>query len=629
MQADFNDIDNRFFYDGTLGAEYHKDKTVFRVWAPLAEEVTLNIYATGNDDEILSGYSMVCENGVWTSELAGDLDGKYYTYTVKDADGERETIDIYARSAGVNGKRGMIFDPDTVCPNGWQDSSTVKLENYTDAVIYELHVRDFSADESGNFKFRGKFKAFTEKNVTNSIGETIGLDYIASLGVTHIHLLPVYDFATVDESSSEPQYNWGYDPLNYNVPEGSYSTDPFDGKSRVREFREMVLAAHKKGIGVIMDVVYNHTYYSEESSFSKTFPGYYYRHSWDGSFSNGSGCGNEFASERRMASKYIVDSLCYLASFYKLDGFRFDLMGLLDISTLNEAAARLRAINPDIILYGEGWTGGASPLEEYLRAMKHSAGKMPEFAFFSDDFRDTVKGNVFSDWSKGYINGEDRRFAEKMRSLLCGGVYHPCVQLHGERYWTDTPCQTVNYVEAHDNLTFGDKLRLTMPGASVEDLIRINKLGASLVFLAQGIPFIQAGQEFFRSKPLPNGGFEHNSYNSPDSVNSLKWDELTPYRSLSDYYKGLIAVRKKFPELRLTSGDEIRRRVIFSDLGGGAFVVRIGRVTYAVNPTWQDRILYAEGNVYIEDGIATGEPLRKSNGNERCEGRSVILIAED
>lgn len=627
MQPNFIEYDTNYSYSGQLGAVWSKEKTVFRMWSPAANEVRVNIYNEGNDGERISVIPMLCINGLWEAEVQGDLSGKYYTYTVRIGFIERETIDIYARSAGVNGIRGMIFDPASTCPKGWEKSSPVKLEKYTDAIIYELHVRDFSADESGSFKFRGKFKAFTEKNVKNTAGDTIGLDYLADLGITHIHLLPVADYFTVDESDNKPQYNWGYDPLNYNIPEGSYSTDPYDGLVRVKEFKELILAAHKKGIGVVMDVVYNHTYLTMDSPFNKSFPGYYYRQTYDGYFSNGSGCGNEFASEREMARKFIIDSLCYLAQEYKLDGFRFDLMGLIDIDTLNMAAEKLKEINPSIILYGEGWTGGASPLEESRRAVKSNTYKLPDYAMFSDDFRDTVKGNVFSDQSKGYINGADQQLEWKMKSVLCAGVRHP--QIHYGHNWTDSPCQVVNYVEAHDNLTFHDKLRLSMPTASMEDLIHIDKLGAALVFFSQGIPFIQAGQEFLRSKPVPHCGFDHNSYASPDSVNSLKWNRLTEFRQLADYYKGLIAVRKKFPELRMASGDDIRKFINFTDLGGGAFIARMRSVVLAVNPTWQDREIIATGYIYADGEQASDTPLRECDGRTVCKSRSILLVAEE
>ncbi len=620
---EFNEIDEKYYYGGKLGAIYSPEQTEFKVWSPCAEKVMLNLYPDGDDSKAVSSVKMKLKGGVWRATVCDDLNGMYYTYTVT-IDGEtHETIDIYAVSAGVNGKRGMILDLADAEPDGWEDTEPVELEKYTDAVIYELHVRDFSIDKSGNFRNRGRFLAFTENDVTNISGDTIGLDYIESLGVTHIHLLPVFDYATVDESSDEPQFNWGYDPLNYNVLEGSYSSDPHNGAARVREFRELVMACHKKGLGVIMDVVYNHTYYTEESAFTKIFPYYYYR-LWEGNYSNGSGCGNEFASERKMARKYIIDSLCYLAETYKLDGFRFDLMGLLDIDTLNKAAEKLRLINPDIILYGEGWTGGASPLDESLRAMKFNIRRLPEFAVFSDEFRDSVKGSVFSDEAQGYVNGgSSYDKAQLIKASLCGWVGHPQIMMGAI---CDSPCQIVNYVEAHDNLTFYDKLLLSMRGARDWDFIAADKLGAALIFLSQGIPFIEAGQEFLRSKPLVGGGFDHNSYHSPDSVNSIKWDRLTMYREPMEYYKGLIAIRRKFSEFRMGYADEIRTRINFHDLENGAFSANIGQFMLVVNPLSYELRIHVFGDVYVDCSRASDQPLYSVNGDAVCGRRSVLLV---
>lgn len=622
--TNFDIADNECYFDGVLGAIYSKEHTTFRLWSPPAATVTLNLYPDGDSSEPISRIPMKKKNGRWEITVGDDLDGVYYTYTVNIAGKESETIDIYARSAGVNGKRGLIFDPEQTNPDHWDRYPHVKLEKYTDAVIYELHVRDYSSDPSGKFLKRGKFISFAEKNVTNTAGDTIGLDYIASLGVTHIHLLPVFDFQTVDESSSKPQYNWGYDPMNYNIPEGSYSTDPYDGLVRVREFKELVKAIHKRGMGVIMDVVYNHTYATEDSSFNKIYPGYYYRHNQDGSFSNGSGCGNEFASERKMARKFICDSLCYLASEYKLDGFRFDLMGLIDIDTLNFCDHKLREINPNMLLYGEGWTGGGSPLDENLRAVKRNSGRIPAFAMFSDDFRDSVKGSVFHDEDQGYVNYGQNHTSERIKSDLCGCVQHYQVSHHLAR--TDTPCRTINYVEAHDNLTFHDKLLLSMNGASEEEIISAEKIGATLVFLSQGIPFIQAGQEFMRSKQLPEGGYSHDSYNSPDSVNGIRWDNLTEYRELSDYYKGLIAVRKAYPEFRMTDRNEIQKYMSFEDWGNGVIIANIGRFRLALNPSWQEVYIHGTGDVYVDKERASGEPLYHIDGGMMCKPRSVLLI---
>lgn len=620
---DFNEVDEKYYYGGRLGAIYSPHQTEFRVWSPFAEKVVLKLYPDGGSGKEIAAVPMKCSGGVWKTTVCDDLDGVYYTYTVTVDGDTRETIDPYAVSAGVNGRRGMVLDLTSAEPDGWEETKPVHLEKYTDAVIYELHVRDFSIDGSGGFKNRGRFLAFTEKNVKNRAGDVIGLDYIASLGVTHIHLLPVYDYATVDESSSAPQYNWGYDPLNYNVPEGSYSSDPRNGAVRVREMRELVMAAHKQGIGVIMDVVYNHTYHTEDSCFSKVFPHYYYRHYGD-FYSNGSGCGNEFASERKMARKYIVDSLCYLAETYKLDGFRFDLMGLLDIETLSKCAEKLRAINPDIILYGEGWTGGGSPLDDSLRAMKHNIRRLPDFAVFSDEIRDNVKGSVFTDEATGYVNGgSSYDKAQLIKSSLSGWVGHPQI---ANGSIADSPCQIVNYVEAHDNLTFFDKLQLSMKGATAWDIIAADKLGAALVFLSQGIPFIQAGQEFLRSKPLPGGGFDHNSYNSPDSVNGINWDSLTEHREPMEYYKGLIAIRKKFSEFRMQYAAEIRARMSFADLENGAFSAEIGRFLLVVNPLGHDISVNVTGDVYADKSSASDQPLYSVENEAVCGRRSVLLV---
>lgn len=628
MTPDFDTIDREYAYDGELGALYSQAQTTFRVWSPLADRVALKLYLSARANSPHSTVEMTKNGGVWEAEVPGDLHGVYYTYEFTAGGTVRETIDIYARSAGANGVRGMVTDLSRTDPDGWEDDRPVTLESYTDAVIYELHVRDLSSDESGNFRLRGKFGAFCENGVTNGFSDTVGLDYIAALGVTHIHLLPVFDYQTVDENDPDAGFNWGYDPLNYNLPEGSYSTDPNNGAVRVGQFKELIHAAHRKGIGVIMDVVYNHTYSTEDSPFTKTFPGYYYRHNADGSLSNGSGCGNEFASERAMASRFIVDSLCYLAEEYKLDGFRFDLMGLLDIRTLNSAAERLRSINPSIILYGEGWTGGASPLPEELRAMKKNAVMLPQFAMFSDDFRDGVKGSVFSDEGCGYVNGNAAELSELMRSVISAGVYREDVQRAQSCCWTDSPQQAVNYVEAHDNLTLYDKLRLSMPEASVEELVAVDKLAAALVFLSEGIPFMQAGQELLRSKPAPDGGFVHDSYNSPDSVNSIKWNDVTIHRSVMEYYRGLIAIRKRFPEFRLRTAAEIRGGVKFGDLGGGALEVRYGGgLVLVVNPG-ETVLEYDPGraaDIYADGRNAADQPLYQSEGVISVKPRSIVL----
>lgn len=620
---DFEAIDKEFSYSGSLGAVYSSESTVFNVWSPVADRVEVRLYESARSELPFSQLEMSKKGGVWSTEVQGDLHGVFYTYLVTVGNETRETIDIYAKAAGANGIRGMVVDLSRTNPDGWEKSSPVLLESYTDAVIYELHVRDFSSDESGNFKHRGKFIAFAEKDVTNQNGDKIGLDYIAELGVTHIHLLPVFDFQTVDETDPNAGFNWGYDPLNFNIPEGSYSTDPNDGVCRIREFKELILAAHQKGIGIIMDVVYNHTFDTENSPFNKTFPHYYYRHNKDGSLSNGSGCGNEFASERSMAGKFIKDSLCYLAKEYKLDGFRFDLMGLLDIETLNRCAEELRKINPSIILYGEGWTGGTCPIDEGLRGVKKNAVKLPQFAMFSDDFRDGVKGSVFNDMDCGFVNGNSSHYIKELiKSTVSAGIYRDDVDRSESVCWTDKPRQSVNYVEAHDNLTLYDKLKCSMGGKSEEMVIAADKMAAALIFLSQGIPFMQAGQEFLRSK-----GFVHDSYNSPDSVNSLKWNDVSLHRKVVDYYKGLIAIRKRFSCFRMRTAEEIKSRISYEESGGG-LAVHIDDFVLVLNPS--ERVIFCEikgrAEVYANGEKASEMPLYIAESMVEVNPRSIILI---
>lgn len=628
MKDEFTKVDSLYGYDGPLGAEYTGEKTTFRLWAPKAAKAQLNLYRNGSGGEPYYTAKMSKSGGVWSAEVSGDLHGVYYTYSVTTRGVTNESIDPYAVSAGLNGRRGMVLDLTRTNPAGWEREKPVSLASPADAVIYELHVRDFSMDASAGFKSRGKFAAFCEKGVTNRFGDTVGLDYIAALGVTHIHLLPVFDFATVDESGRGAQFNWGYDPLNYNAPEGSYSIAPHNGFARVKELKCLVFAAHKRGLGVVMDVVYNHTYSADKSPFGLLYPGYYYRRGADGKPANGSGCGNEFASERKMAGRFICDSLCFWAREYKLDGFRFDLMGLIDTDTMNRCAAALRKINPDILLYGEGWTGGVSPLAEEKKSLKTNVRRLDGIAVFSDDFRDGVKGSVFVDEDCGYVNGDPNR-AELIKSVLVGGVAHPEITRPKEQLWTDEPLCCVNYVEAHDNLTLYDKLRLSMPQSSVDEIKAVDKLAAALVFTAQGIPFIQAGQELLRSKPI-DGGFDHNSYRSPDSVNCIKWDDVHYNEDILSYYRGLIAIRRAYPELRLRTADQIRAGVRFEDLAGGAFVMKTGRLAVVYNPTDKPIKYRSKGNctVLADWQYASAEGIRAAARAETVYPRSVIILKE-
>jgi pullulanase len=472
----------------------------------------------------------------------------------------------------------------------------------------------------------------------NASGDSIGIDYLKSLGITHVQLQPIFDFETIDETDiHRPQFNWGYDPQNFNCPEGSYSTNPFDGRARVTELKKAIMALHNAGIGVIMDVVYNHTYATADSVFTKVFPKYYYRE-WGEHYSNGSGCGNEVATERAMVRKYIIDSLCYFAKEYKIDGFRFDLMGLYDIETLRLAAVKLREINGYVILYGEGWTGGDSPLPGEKRAMKWNARSVPQYGFFSDDFRDTIKGNNFINRDKGYVNGVSGN-EQFVKEVITGRVPHPQIPNLLKHAWTDHPYQAVNYVEAHDNLTLWDKLFYTNGSDSFETRICMDKMAAAFVFLSQGIPFIQAGQEFLRSKPLPGGNsFDHNSYNSPDIVNSIKWNRRSEYGYVVEYYKGLIAFRRAHSALRYGSGAEVAENLrFFENLPAG--VVGFGLtgddkleqiiVFYNPNPHPVTMFAFEELTVYIDGDSAGAKPLRTVSGEYTLSPISVTVLGKE
>ena len=634
----FKDIDKKYRYTGNdLGATYKKDKTVFKVWSPLADEAAVLLYHKCTDEKPYRRLPMTkSKEGVWSKVAHGDLNGVYYTYQINHDGLIEETIDIYAKTAGVNGIMGMVIDMEETNPAGWDSYEPIKLESYTDAVLYELHVRDFSIDKSGHFCYKGRFLAFVEKGLVNDAGDPVGIDHIKDLGVTHVHLMPCFDYQTVDEADyHRPQFNWGYDPMNFNVPEGSYSTNPFNGKTRVAEFKRLIHALHSAGIGVIMDVVYNHTYATADSCFTKTFPKYYYRQWADTEYyANGSGCGNEVATERFMVRKYIVDSLVYWATEYKIDGFRFDLMGLYDKDTINIIYDTLHAINPNVIIYGEGWTGSDSALEYSKRAMKLNARHVPHAAFFSDDFRDTVKGNNFENGDRGYVNGTSGN-EEYVKEVMCGRVKHPQIPNLENYAWTDTPQQTVNYVEAHDNLTLWDKLHYTNATEPTAVRIQMDKMAAAMVFLSQGIPFIQAGQEFLRSKPLPGGAYDHNSYNAPDIVNSIKWNRKSEFIDVYNYYKGLIALRKahtafRFPTRELIGKNmnffsRLPQKVVGFSLTGDC---SLEEIIVFLNPNNYDINLYAFGkyNVYADGDRAGTEPLYTVEGDYSVKAYSIIVL---
>lgn len=558
-------FDYEVYTGNDLGAVYSPKMTRFKVWAPEAESVKLNLYKQGEGDNLIEQHIMKkSANGTYVFEKQGDCNGIYYTYTVVNHGEEQEAVDPYTKAAGVNGQRGMVINLAKTNPQGFELDGYRNPEHITDAIIYEGSVRDFTMDESSGVFHNGKFLGLTEANTTNHFGEATALDYISGLGVTHVQILPAFDFETVDEKNQKAQYNWGYDPDNYNVPEGSYAVSPYDGAVRIQEMKQMVLALHSRGIGVIMDVVFNHTYRRDDSNLQKIVPGYYYRSDETG-YTDGSGCGNEVASDRPMVQKLIVDSLIYWAKEYHIDGFRFDLMGVLDIDTMNVIAERLKEIRPDIYLYGEGWNGGPSSLAEEKRAFKASAKKMSGIGMFNDDIRDTIKGSVFYDDHLGFVNG-GTHLENALRYGITGAVAHPQVDYdaYGSKPWAKEPGQSINYVSCHDNYTLWDKLSVSCPEASEEKKKAMNRLCAAIVFTSQGVPFIQAGEEFLRSKPLPEKkGFAENSYNMPDEVNSIKWDNIHEYPDMIAYYKGLMELRKAHPVFRMQSEAEMTQNLCF------------------------------------------------------------------
>lgn len=596
MMIDFDFIEARAF-DGALGTNCTENGTTFRIWQPLAERVELRLY--NGDGAMIKRAAMRLKNGVFECRVRGGLDGVYYTFVVTRGGETVECADPYAKAVTADGERSIVVNMRRHAPKNWANDRPVAFPDPENAIIYELSARDFSTDESAGFKNRGKFAAFCENKAANSYGDRTGLPYIRKLGVTHIQIMPMFDF---DMDGGE--YNWGYNPRFYNAPSAYYSQ-----KDGVKELRELVAAAHKKGLGVIADVVYNHVFDVENSAFQKVFPGYYFRtDEKTGAFSNGSGCGNEFASERGMARKFIVDSLAFLAREYHLDGFRFDLMGLLDIETLRAAEHKLRAINPDILLYGEGWTGGASPLAEERRAVLGNARELHNFAFFNDRFRDAVKGSVFDAKDCGYVNGNaDKWHFDQIRAALSGK--------YQEDFWTDDPRQTISYVECHDNLTLFDKLDISLGKTDNEHIERVrlaDKTAAVLVLLSRGAAFIQAGQEFLRSK---NG--EWNTYNLPDSVNSLKWDKITENSDIVEYYKGLIRIRKRF---RGGFGERVFERI------GGGFMMRAGNFVLIVSLTAEEITPEICGTfkVYADKERASDKPLYTAK-RLVCKGYSVLL----
>ena len=554
---------------------YSKVKTLFKLNAPTTvnldgmtgattqidkkKQVEIHIYEDGQGGKAIKTIKMKASGeNRWEATVKGDLKGKFYTFDI----GKGETPGVFAKAVGVNGMRGAIVDMAETNPQGWENDQRPVIQSPADLVIYEMHWRDFSIDVSSGLKNKGKFLALTEPKA---------IEHLKSLGVNAVHILPSFDYASVDETKLDtPQYNWGYDPKNYNVPEGSYSTDPYNPVTRIKEFKQMVQALHKAGIRVILDVVYNHTFNIDHSNFQLTYPDMYYRKTADGKYSDGSGCGNETASEKPLMREFMLESVKYWIDEYHIDGFRFDLMGVHDIETMQQIRAEVNKIDPSIYIYGEGWSAGSCAYPVDKLAMKANAQQLNGIAAFSDDMRDALRG-PFSDDHKGALLAEIPGEEESLKFGIVGGIAHPQVDMTKVNYdkkpWTNNPTEQISYVSCHDDMCLVDRLKASIPSLTdknipekerTAELIRIDQLAQTAVFTSQGVPFILSGEEMLRDKKGV-----HNSYNSPDSINHLDWNNLQRYPQLFTYYKNLIQLRKNHPAFRLATGDKVRQHLEF------------------------------------------------------------------
>ncbi|MCM1991688.1 type I pullulanase [Oceanirhabdus seepicola] len=545
-------MESNIYAGKDLGANYNKGDTLFKVWSPNAEKMKVVIYDQDfeRNDNV---YDMSKgEKGIWELKLKGDYKNKYYNYRITLGGIEKETQDIYTKGATVNGEKGMIVDFDSLNPEGWHEHQIPTPLRFSEMIIYEMHVRDFSVDINSGIKNKGKYLAFTEKNIKGINGVSTGINHLKELGITHIHLMPVFDFQSVDESK-EGQYNWGYDPSLYFVPEGSYSTNPYKGEVRITEFKKMVKTLHENNIRVVMDVVFNHTYKTGNTPFDSLAPKYYYRTYDDGSYSNGSGCGNEIASEKPMVRKFIVDCVKFWASEYKIDGFRFDLMALHDIETMKEVEKELRKINPNILIYGEPWTGGCSALDYNLQFTKGKQ-KGTNIALFNDEMRNAIKGDN-SGFSLGFVNGASGVENDIKKGIVGSINYNE--NLCG---FAKEPIECINYVSCHDNLTLFDKFEKSNSEVSFEEREKMNRLALSIILTAQGIPFLHGGSEFLRSKE----GID-NSYNAGNHINKIDWNRKNQYIGTFNYIKDLIAFRKSQHVMTMDKSQDIRKYLRFID----------------------------------------------------------------
>ncbi len=615
-----------------LGSCWTTAHTFFRVWAPTAQAVSVLMYRSGasSTDDLICSLPMKADvNGTWVASREGDCSGIYYTYHVTIDGVSSETCDPYGRTTSVNGKRSMVVNPTVTNPPGWEnDRSPAFSGRYTDYVIYELHLRDISANPASGILAKGKYLGLAQTGSKTKSGFPTGLDHIRALGVTHVHLLPVFDFGSVDEANpNRHPYNWGYDPVNFNVPDGSYATDPYDGSVRIREFKQLVQALHRNGLGVIMDVVYNHVYHTFEFSMNRLAPLYFSRQNEAGELSNGSFCGNDTASERSMVRKFIVDSVNYWADEYHIDGFRFDLVGLLDVATIQQIIQTVRQKHPHVMFYGEGWDMETQVTKKDVPlAVQANAWMLPDFAFFNDTIRDTLCGSVFDCHTLGFATG----------AWVSRDALQNCFL--GRPGWAKQPTQVVNYISCHDNFTLHDRIAEALPQADEQEIAARCRLAGAFNLLSVGIPFFQAGEEMLRSKTDSTGKRISNSYRSSDRINAIRWNSLKEPQVFGtfQYYKGLIDLRKAHTLLRINSAEDAARSIhIIQDIAEPVTAFRLENkeetLIVAFNPTRsQIDFPLPDGNwtVYVKDDYAGKSPIETVSGSAVVPALSTLVIGQ-
>ena len=622
-------------YDGDdLELAIDRNGYHFCLWSPMADSARVNIYKHGQGRNLITTFLLDKDEatGTWRATSTDNLMNRFYTFQIKIGDRWLdETPGVWAKAVGVNGKRAAIIDFAKTNPEGWGDDRGPQVQSITDAVIYEMHHRDFSMHPNSGIVNKGKFVAMLEEGTLSLNDQPTGIDHLKELGITHVHILPSFDYMSVDETQLPSNiYNWGYDPINYNVPDGSYSTNPADPYCRIREMKEMIMALHEAGIGVIMDVVYNHTGITEGSNFELTAPGYYYRQRPDGTYSDASACGNETASDRPQMRNFIVNSVKYWVREYHIDGFRFDLMAIHDTVTMNQAAAAIKEINPSAFIYGEGWMAGSSPLPVEQQALKVNVAKMTGIAVFSDDIRDAVKGHYSNEGDRGFASGKPGN-EETVKIGIVASTAHPQVDYskgnNAKAPYATSPQQIINYVSCHDDLCLTDKLDISMQGSTEDERINTAKLAQTIVFTSQGTPFMFAGEEIFRSKQRV-----HNSFRSPDSINAIDWNQKEKYRDLFDYYRNLIAMRKAHPAFRLRTADEVARHIKFDETKSDN-LISYSITGNAGGDTWKEIKLVFNGaneaqtvNIKKDDWTIVAQDGRiDMNGLGTTHGGSITL----